>query len=239
MSLDVAYCIVPWCMISVNVIVCEIWLLIHFFVTSELHLWPSAFFKVTCTFIIRCIPYCWIFVPKNEVCRFNRIFNLYGHLYGENLNDITITSSPIWFLWNKTVKATTVTAAHEVAAGDWTSDFFFYQKTSILTTQPSCSLIPLLVSYITCLLSDAFHATWIFSEWCINVAKMSVVLTPVWAIRLKLKLSAFWTSRQRWTMCPMKPVTIFSIISIILCVFVVAAMLPFSVLYSRIYDKHN
>ena len=24
----------------------------------------------------------------------------YGHLFGENLNDVTMTSSPIWFLWN-------------------------------------------------------------------------------------------------------------------------------------------
>ena len=36
-----------------------------FYVTFDLHLWPSAFVKLfTCTLIIRCILCCWMFVPK-------------------------------------------------------------------------------------------------------------------------------------------------------------------------------
>ena len=34
------------------------------FVNFDLHLWPSAFVKVTCSFVIRCISLCWMFVLK-------------------------------------------------------------------------------------------------------------------------------------------------------------------------------
>ena len=35
-----------------------------FYMTFDLHLWRSAFVKVTNAFIIRCILCCWMFVPK-------------------------------------------------------------------------------------------------------------------------------------------------------------------------------
>ena len=34
--------------------------------TFTFDLWPSAFVKVTCTFFIRCILCCWMFVPKRK-----------------------------------------------------------------------------------------------------------------------------------------------------------------------------
>ena len=37
-----------------------------FYVTFDLHLWPSAFVKVTCILIIICILCCWMFVPKKK-----------------------------------------------------------------------------------------------------------------------------------------------------------------------------
>ena len=35
----------------------------------------------------------------NEVCMFNRIWDNYGQLFGENLNDVTMTPSLFRFLW--------------------------------------------------------------------------------------------------------------------------------------------
>ena len=68
MSLDVAYCIVPWYQVLGmmsdgfntlrNITICL------FHVTFDLHLWPFAFVKVTCTLIITCILCCWMSVPK-------------------------------------------------------------------------------------------------------------------------------------------------------------------------------
>ena len=47
------YCALIPGMMNLNVTVCEIWPLIHF-VTFDLHLWPSAYVKVSFTLISRC-----------------------------------------------------------------------------------------------------------------------------------------------------------------------------------------
>ena len=39
-------------------------------------------------------------------------FEIYGHLYGENLNDVTMTSFPIWFLWNADKSAKGISKRH-------------------------------------------------------------------------------------------------------------------------------
>ena len=52
------YCTLVSGMIPVSVIFCEIWTLVHFFVTFNFHLWPSSSVKVTFTLIILCILCC-------------------------------------------------------------------------------------------------------------------------------------------------------------------------------------
>ena len=76
MSLDFAYCIVSWYQVWCKcftryiyhhlLILCDLWP----------HLWPSAFVMVTCTFVIylMMLNVC----TKNEVCRFNRIWNMHN-----------------------------------------------------------------------------------------------------------------------------------------------------------------
>ena len=66
-------------------------------------LWPSPV-----TFIVRQGHFQWYYEmnvillcigSKYEVCRFNRIWHM-DNYFGENLNDVIMTSSPIWILWN-------------------------------------------------------------------------------------------------------------------------------------------
>ena len=57
MSLDVAYCIVPWYQVRYDVCECNCMrdmTINSFLVTFDLHLWPSVYFKVTFTLISRC-----------------------------------------------------------------------------------------------------------------------------------------------------------------------------------------
>ena len=63
------YCVLVPGMMSVNIIVCEIWPLILFFVTFDLHLWPSAYVNVTFTLFSRCILCSYTLVPNMKfVC---------------------------------------------------------------------------------------------------------------------------------------------------------------------------
>ena len=68
-----------------------------FYVTFDLHLWPSAFVKITCPFVIKCIWCCWMYQKWSLKIQSNL---KYGQLYWENLHDVTMLSSHIWFLWN-------------------------------------------------------------------------------------------------------------------------------------------
>ena len=68
-----------------------------FHVTFNLHLWTSSFLEVICThldvfYVVECLYKKRKFVGSVEL--------KYGHLYEENYNDITMTSSLLWFLWN-------------------------------------------------------------------------------------------------------------------------------------------
>ena len=65
MSLDVAYCTEPWYQVWCLWVYYFTWYH-HLFTLFDLHLWPSAFVKVTCTLIIICISCCWIFVIKRK-----------------------------------------------------------------------------------------------------------------------------------------------------------------------------
>ena len=67
------------------------------FVTFELHLWPSAFVKVTWSLIFRCTLCCWVFVPKIKFAG-SVEFEIWIFVWNKNLNDVTMTSSPIWFI---------------------------------------------------------------------------------------------------------------------------------------------
>ena len=49
---------------SMGLLLYEISPIFLFYVTFDLHLWPSSSVKVTFTLIIRCILCCWMFVPK-------------------------------------------------------------------------------------------------------------------------------------------------------------------------------
>ena len=70
-----------------------------FFVTFDPRLWPSSSVKVTFIFIIWWTLYCCVLVPSTKFVG-SIEFEIYGQLFGENLNDVTMTSSPIHFLWN-------------------------------------------------------------------------------------------------------------------------------------------
>ena len=69
-----------------------------FYVSFDLHKWPSPFVKVTCTRIIRCILCFWMFVPKLKFVG-SVEFEIWT-LHIENLNGVTMTSSSTWFQWN-------------------------------------------------------------------------------------------------------------------------------------------
>ena len=81
----------------------QVWCLCVYYFTRYNHLcilcdiWSSVFVKVTCTLIIRCILCCWMFVPKNEVWRFSRIWNIWTFVWKKlkwHHYDV------IWFQWN-------------------------------------------------------------------------------------------------------------------------------------------
>ena len=70
-----------------------------FYVTFDLHLWPTLSVKVTFTLMMICILCCWMFVPKMKSVG-SVEFGIWTFVYIENLNNVTMTSSPIWFQWN-------------------------------------------------------------------------------------------------------------------------------------------
>ena len=64
-------------------------------------MWPWIF---TCdlqllSFVNRCILCCWMFVLKLKFVG-SVEFEIWTIVYRENLNDVTMTSFPIWFLWH-------------------------------------------------------------------------------------------------------------------------------------------
>ena len=84
-------------MMLVGVIVCDIWALALF-----CDLWPSAVTFIVCQghfhfnhqMDVRLL----YIGTKYEVCMFNRIWDM-DNCFVENLINVTMTLSPIWFLW--------------------------------------------------------------------------------------------------------------------------------------------
>ena len=60
------YCTLVPGMMSVSVIVCEIWPIVHIYMAFDLRLWPSSSVKVTFIFIIRWMLYCCVLVPSTK-----------------------------------------------------------------------------------------------------------------------------------------------------------------------------
>ena len=73
-----------------------------FFVTFDLCLWPLSSVKVTFIFIIRWTLCSCVLVPTMKFV--GSIELKCGQLFGENLNDVTMMSSPIRFLWDLNTK---------------------------------------------------------------------------------------------------------------------------------------
>ena len=69
-----------------------------FFVTFDLHLWPSAYVKVTFTQINRCTLYSCTLVPSTKIVG-SIEFEIWT-IVCRNLNDVTMTSLPIRILSN-------------------------------------------------------------------------------------------------------------------------------------------
>ena len=94
------YCTLVPGMMSIGIFIITLWdiTICLFYVTFDIHLWPSAFVKVICILIIICILCCWMFVTKMKFVGSVEFENWQS--YEENLNDVTMTTSSIRILQN-------------------------------------------------------------------------------------------------------------------------------------------
>ena len=69
-----------------------------FFVTFDLHLWPSSSVKVTFISIIRWTLYCCVLVSSTKFVG-SREFEIWTIVWRKLKNDVIMTSSPIRILW--------------------------------------------------------------------------------------------------------------------------------------------